>query len=418
MRRLWTGAAVAALLAGGGAARADTVADWWDYAGKIASPLTAAPQSPDQQRAATRASLAMFEAVNAIDRRYASWLNLPAADPTASQDAAAATAAYTVLASAFPAMKTSLEESYAITMDEIADGPAKAKGKAIGEAAARAALAVGGIDPAVEQRPYRPRTAAGEWVPTALPGIDASMYAMKPWAIPSVEALMPPPPVALASARWTKDYEEVRRLGGRASKERTPHQTLMARYRQAFDLTPTMRSLADQPGRTPVQNARMFARYQMAFDDAAEVMAAAKFRYDFWRPITAIRNGGGDGNDATPADPVWVPLLATPNFAEYPCGHCTVAAAIAEIMKTETGPRPPGGVRVGSQAVPNSIVQTLPDWDSWAQQVSDSRTYGGVHYRFSNEAGEAIGRAAARIVAEKVMKPVAVPSKAKRPGRR
>jgi hypothetical protein len=162
----------------------------------------------------------------------------------------------------------------------------------------------------------------------------------------------------------------------------------------------------------------MFARYQMAFDDAAEVMAAAKFRYDFWRPITAIRNGGGDGNDATPADPVWVPLLATPNFAEYPCGHCTVAAAIAEIMKTETGPRPPGGVRVGSQAVPNSIVQTLPDWDSWAQQVSDSRTYGGVHYRFSNEAGEAIGRAAARIVAEKVMKPVAVPSKAKRPGRR
>jgi hypothetical protein len=143
-------------------------------------------------------------------------------------------------------------------------------------------------------------------------------------------------------------------------------------------------------------------------------MAAAKFRYDFWRPITAIRNGAGDGNDATPADPAWAPLLATPNFAEYPCGHCTVAAAIAEIMKTETGPRPPGGVRVGSQAVPNSIVQTLPDWDSWAQQVSDSRTYGGVHYRFSNEAGEAIGRAAARIVAEKVMKPLPVAKRRKR----
>src|SRR5437763_17156022 len=132
MRKLWIGAAAAALLAGGGAARADTVADWWDYAGKIASPLTAAAQTPDQQRAATRASLAMFEAVNAIDRRYESWLNLPAADPTASQDAAAATAAYTVLVSAFPGMKTALDESYAITMDEIADGPAKAKGKAIG----------------------------------------------------------------------------------------------------------------------------------------------------------------------------------------------------------------------------------------------------------------------------------------------
>jgi len=405
-RSILTGAAAAALLMAAAPARADTVADWWDYAGKIGNPLTGGAQTPDQQRAITRASLAMFEAVNAIDRRYESWLNFPVGDPAASQDAAAATAAYKVLAAAFPAMRTALDESYAITMDEIADGPAKEKGRAIGEAAARAAMAAGGIDPAVPQIPYRPRTAPGEWVPTALPAIDSAMYAMKPWAIPSVEALMPPPPVALGSARWAKDYEEVRRLGGRASKERTPHQTLMARYRQAFDLTPTMRSLADQPGRTPVRNARMFARYQMAFDDAAEVMAAAKFKYDFWRPITAIRNGAADGNDATQPDPAWVPLLPTPNFAEYPCGHCTVAAAIAEIMKAETGPRPPGGVRVGSLAVPNSIVQALPDWDDWAQQVSDSRMYGGVHYRFSNEAGEQIGRAAARIVAEKVMRPL------------
>jgi hypothetical protein len=408
MRRLWIAATAAALMASG-TAHADTVADWWDYAGKIASPLTAVPQTPDQQRAVTRASLAMFEALNAIDRRYESWLNFPAGDPTASQDAAAATAAYKVLVAAFPAMKTSLDESYAITMDEIADGPAKDKGRTIGEAAARAALAVGGIDPAVEQRPYRPRTAPGEWVPTALPVIDSSMYAMKPWAIPSVAALMPPPPTALSGAQWAASYEEVRRLGGRASKERTPHQTLMARYRQAFDLAPTMRSLADQPGRSPVRNARMFARYQMAFDDAAEVMVAAKFKYDFWRPITAIRNGAADGNDATQPDPAWAPLLPTPNFAEYPCGHCTVAAAIAEIMKAETGPRPPGGVRVGSLAVPNSIVQTLPTWDDWAQQVSDSRIYGGVHFRFSNEAGEQIGRAAARIVAEKVMRPLPVP---------
>jgi len=406
-RSILTGAAAAALLMAATPARADTVADWWDYAGEIGNPVTGGPQTPDQQRAITRASLAMFEAVNAIDRRYESWLNFPAGDQAASQDAAAATAAYEVLAAAFPAMKTPLDESYAITMDEIADGPAKEKGRAIGEAAARAAMAAGGIDQAVRQIPYRPRTVPGEWVPTALPAIDSAMYAMKPWAIPSVEALMPPPPVALGSARWAKDYEEVRRLGARASKERTPHQTLMARYRQAFDLTPTMRSLADQPGRTPVQNARMFARYQMAFDDAAEVMAAAKFKYDFWRPITAIRNGAADGNDATQPEPAWVPLLPTPNFAEYPCGHCTVAAAIAEIMKAETGPRPPGGVRVGSLAVPNSIVQTLPDWDDWAQQVSDSRMYGGVHYRFSNEAGEQIGRAAARIVAEKVMRPLA-----------
>ena len=346
----------------------------------------------------------MFEAVDAIDRRYESYVGFPAGDPAASQDAAAATAAYQVLLAAFPAQKTALDESYAITMAEIADPKAREAGRAIGEAAAKAALAVGGVDPAIAQQPYRPRTTPGAWVATALPGIESYMYAFHPWAIGSAEALRPPPP-PLGSARWARDYEEVRRLGGRASRERTPQQTLMARYRQAFDLTPSMRVIADQPGRTPVRNARMFALYQMAFDDAATAMIAAKFHYDFWRPITAIRNGADDGNDATAADPAWLPLLPTPNFPEYPCGHCTVAAAIAGIMDVEA-PHPPGGVRVGSLAVPNSIVQTLPGWDEWARQVSDSRMYGGVHYRFSNEAGEQIGRAAARLVLEKVMRPL------------
>ncbi len=414
MRRIgFMGAAAAAALMAGPAA-ADTVADWWDYAGRIASPLTAAPQTPEQSRALTRASIAMFEAVNAIDRRYQSYLGFPAGDPAASQDAAAATAAYKVLLAAFPNRKTALDDNYAITMAEIRDEKAREAGRLIGEAAARAALAAGGIDPAIEQSPYRPRTTPGEWVATDLPSIEAYFYAFRPWVIPSVDALRPPPPVALTSARWAKDYEEIRRFGARDSKERTPHQSLMARFRQAPDLTPTMRALADQPGRSPVRNARMFAIYQMAFDDAAEAMAAAKMHYNFWRPITAIRNGATDGNDATPTDPAWVPLLATPNFPEYPCGHCTVAAAIAEVMNAETGPRPPGGVKVGSLAVPNSIVQTLPTWDEWAQQVSDSRMYGGVHFRFSNEAGEQIGRRAARMVLEKVALPLPAPPKRKR----
>ena len=150
----------------------------------------------------------------------------------------------------------------------------------------------------------------------------------------------------------------------------------------------------------------MFAVYQMAFDDAAEAMVAAKMYYNYWRPITAIRNGAADGNDATQPDPAWVPLLPTPNFPEYPCGHCTVSGAIAEVMTAETGPRPRGGVRVSSLAAPLSAVQVLPSWDEWAHEVNDSRMYGGVHYRFSNDAGEAIGRRAARIVMDTVMQPL------------
>jgi len=399
-------AAVAALLLAQ-PARADTVSDWWDFANRISGPTQGSPgRTPDQERAVTRAALAMFEAVNAIDRRYQSHLGFPAGDASASQDAAAATAAYQVLVQSFPAQKTALDESYAIAMAAIPDEARREAGRRIGEAAATAALAAGGIDPAIEQVPYRPRTAAGEWIATGLPQIEPFMSAFRPWAIGSADALRPPPPPALTSAIWARDYEEVRRLGGRTSTERTPHQSLMARYRQAFDMTPSMRLAADMPGRTPVQNARMFAIYQMAFDDAALAMIAAKFHYNYWRPITAIRNGAADGNAATQADPAWVPLLGTPNFPEYPCGHCTVAAAIAEVMTAEVGPRPAAGVRVGSQAVPLSMVQMLPSWDEWAQQVSDSRIYGGVHYRFSNEAGERIGRRAARIVLERVMRPL------------
>ena len=401
-------AAAAAAIFWAQPASADTVCEWMELAGRLGSAAQAAPMQPaEQTRATTRTALAMFEALNRIEPRYRSYLAFAApANPDASQDAAAATAAFKVLAHHHPSQRTALEESYALAMSTLPDGPAKEAGRLIGEAAATAAIAAGGVDPAIEQTPYRPRAAPGEWIGASLPSLEPYWGAIRPWIVASPDALRPAPPVPLTSARWARDYEEVRRLGGRASTERTPHQTLVARYRQAFDTIPSMRLVADRPGRTPVQNARMFAVYQMAFDDAAQAMVVAKQHYDFWRPITAIRNGAQDGNDATPADPAWLPLLPTPNFSEYPCGHCTVAAAIAEVMKAETGNSPAGGVRIMSQAIPMSVVQSFPSWDAWAQEVSDSRIYGGVHFRFSNEAGEEIGRRAARLVLERALQPL------------
>lgn len=412
MRKTYLLTAAAAALAFAQPAWADTVTDWMDLAVRLgnAAQASPAPRPPEQERATTRVALAMFEAANAIDRRYRSHLNFPAAGADASQDAAAATAAYRVLLHHYPAQRTSLEESYALVMAGIPDPARREAGRLVGEAAAAAAITAGGVDPAVVQAPYRPRTTPGEWVGAALPSLEPYWAAFRPWVIPGAEALRPPPPPAMNSERWARDYEEVRRLGGRTSGERTPHQTLVARYRQAFDTMPSLRSTAEATGRTPVQNARMFAVYQMAFDDAAHAMVVAKQHYNYWRPITAIRNGDGDGNDATQADPAWLPLLPTPNFSEYPCGHCTVAAAIAEVMNAEVGARPPGGVRVMSVALPVSVTQTFQSWDAWAQEVSDSRIYGGVHFRFSNEAGEQIGRRAARMVLERALQPL--------PGRR
>jgi len=409
MRKSLLLAATALAAFGAAPALADTVCEWMEFSTGIATaaaPPASAPRTPDHDRAGTQVALAMFEALNAIDRSFESYLKFPAGDPRASQDVAAATAAYQVLTAHYPGQKTALDENYAIALAAEKDAGARDAGKAIGEAAAKAALASGGIDPKVVQTPYMPRTQPGVWVPVPLPFFEPFMTAFTPWILPRVDAARPGPPPALTSERWARDYDEVKRLGGRNSKERTANETLMARYRITPNMMPTMRLIADAKGRSLVANARLFALNAMVADDTLMALGEAKLHYNFWRPITAIRNGEADGNPATAPDPSWVPLITTPNHPEYPCGHCGLSAAAAEVLKAEVGEAPPGGVRVASLSIPTSNVQVLPSFDEWVRQVSYSRILGGVHYRFSNDAGEELGRKIGEMAVANVMKPL------------
>jgi len=392
---------------------ADTATDWWELASKFnfAQQASSMPAPPEAQRASARAALAVFEAVNAIDRRYESYVGFPAASQPASQDAAAATAAFKVLLTHYPQKKSDLEESYAMTMARLPEGAAKAAGIALGEKAAAAVTGLGAIDPAIVQEPYRPRTAPGEWIGSTPPSLEPYWRAFKPWVAKNNAEFLSAPPPALTSEVWARDYDEVRRLGGRTSKERTEAQTLIARYRQAYDLSPTVRFIADRPGRRQVDNARLLALYQIAMDDAVQAMIVSKQKYDFWRPITAIRNGDKDGNPATTRDAGWLPLLPTPNFPEYPCGHCTAIAVQTEVLKLAGGLPASMPVRISTGMNPNLVVQSVPGWDEAVRQVSDSRMLGGVHYRFSNDAGEEIGRKSARMVVATILKPLPSPRK-------
>jgi hypothetical protein len=391
-------------------ARADIVCEWMDFAAKTqaAAPSTQQPVflTGEHERAASQVALAMFEALNAIDRRYESYLGLPRAAAGASPDAAAATAAYQVLISHYPALKSSIDESYSMAMDGIADAAAREAGRKLGAEAAAAALKAGTMDPALPAIPYQPQAPVGVWVPTQLPVFAPTYLTLKPWVIGKADAVRPGPPPALTSERYARDFDEVKRVGGKNSSIRTPHQTLMARYRITPDMMPALRMIADQKDRRLVDNARMFALYHMVSDDALLAIVDAKQHYNFWRPITAIRNAEKDGNAETVPEPGWEPLIQTPNHPEYPCGHCIGAGAIAELMKLEYGNRPAWGVRVASRSIPNAAVQVLPDWDKWAEEVSWSRTLGGVHYRFSNEAGDEMGRKIARMAVAKVMRPI------------
>lgn len=390
-------------------AAADTVCEWMEFGTSVqaaAAPPPTAPRVPDHDRAQTQVALAMFEALNAIDRRYESYLGMAAADPKASQDAAAATAAYQVLLAHYPSQKAALDESYTITLEIVADKGARESGVAIGKAAAELALKAGGIDPVIAQTPYLPRAQVGVWVPTQLPVFEPFSTAFKPWILDRADSVRPDPPPSLNSEAWVRDYNEVKRLGGKKSVERTPHETLMARYRITANMMPSFRLAADAPGRRPVENARMFAILGMIENDAMLAIADAKLHYNYWRPVTAIRNGELDGNAATDPDKGWEPLIATPNHPEYPCGHCILAASAADFMKAEVGNKPAWGVRVSSRSIPNSAVQALPSWDEWVRQVSYSRTLGGVHYRFSNDAGEEMGRKIAQLAMARIMRPL------------
>lgn len=395
MRTFLTSAFTVVGLALAPAAQADVVTDWAEF-GNAIDANDDSPWSPELYFAQTQLALAMFEAANAIDRKFESYLGLEAGESDASVDAAVITAARDVLVTRYPARKQDVEYSYELALSMITDQSARDKGIAIGQRAAEAALATAKVDPNKKAPPYRPLTAPGVWVPVQLPSLRDDYRILPLWAINSVADYMPPPPPSMKSEIWTRDFNEVKRLGGRNSAERTSVQSRIARYRITPVIFPTLSAIADMPGRSTVQNARMLALFKMAGDDTEIVTSNAKLDYNFWRPLTAIRNADQDGNPDTEIDPDWAPFIGTPNFPEYPCAHCSWSATVAEVLKAEVGNSPPGGVQVGSRSLDFAATQVVPTFDQWVSEVSFSRTLGGVHYRFSNEAGEALGRKVAR----------------------
>lgn len=395
-QRIVSAALFSAAIAWAHPAKADIVIDWADFANRINNKVD--ERSPVTVAANPQMALAMFEAANAVDHRYQSYLGISAAAPGASEEAAVMSAAHAVLAACYPDQKKMIDENYAVALEQVPDGPARKAGVAIGEAAAAKAMTHGLVDKSIVQQPFRPATSPGTWIGAQLPVFDTWFQALQPFAIGKVDAVRPPAPPALTSDRYAKDFDEVKRLGGKDSKERTDHQSRMARYRITPDLMPMLRRISDLPGRSTVQNARMIARVAMTEFDEGLAMVDAKMHYQFWRPITAIRDADQDGNDATSRDANWVPLINTPNHPEYPCGHCGYASAMATVLKAEVGNAPPGGVEVASDSIPDALLQRLPTFDDWVREVSFSRTLGGVHYRFSNEAAQELGRQAAEKV--------------------
>jgi len=401
---------VAATLLASTLAQADVVTDWSITAGDLAA--TGKLPSGGAYRATAVVQTAVYEAVNAITKRYPPERVKLDAAPGASTEAAVAAANRATLTALVPVQQAAIDKAYQEALATLPDTPAKTAGIAVGEQAATALLALCANDGFDAPDSYRPYTTPGAYVPTTLPDI-AHWPGRKPWTLTSADQFRPGPPPSLTSAVWARDYNEIKALGAKQSTQRTAEQTVIARFWEARVPTiylPVVRSVAMAPGREITQNARLLAVATQAMDDALIAVADAKYHYNFWRPITAIRNGDSDGNDATERDASWVPLIDTPMHPEYPCAHCILSATVATVLYAEVGPGSMPTLRTTSPTAPG-MERSWTTIEEFMQEVANARIYDGVHYRNSTEVGTAMGKQVGAWAAGKYLQgPQASPS--------
>jgi hypothetical protein len=157
-------------------------------------------------------------------------------------------------------------------------------------------------------------------------------------------------------------------------------------------------SVAIAPAREVTRNARLYAVVTAAINDAEIAVLEAKYHYNFWRPITAIRNGDRDDNPATERDPDWTPLIATPLHPEYPCAHCVIAATIAVVIRADVGREPLPTLVTHSNTAPG-VTRHWTHTEDVVKEVSEARILDGVHYRTSTEVGNRLGAQIGALVA-------------------
>ena len=401
------GALVAvAVLAAAPPACADVITDWNENAVTLVTPRMPPPVA---QRAVAMVQVAMFDAVNSIERRYRPYLVQLETASIASKEAAAAAAAGAVLAGVIPNAEKQAQELTASYLAALPEGEAKSEGVKLGKAVAARILQARRNDGSDAPDAYRPKTKPGVYVPTAIT-VGSSWPNVMPFALKSPAQFRPEPPIALAGKEWAADYKQIKDLGAKNSTKRSARQTEDARFwlitgPQSTD--PIARQLVAAKKLNVLDSARFMALASVALADAYIAVMDAKYHYEFWRPITAIRNGDIDGNPATDRDPTWQPIDNTPMHPEYPCAHCIGSSALATVVETvlETAEIPE--IVMTSPTAPG-VTHRWTNIRGYTDEVSQARIWAGFHYRFSTRVGQEMGRKIGRYVVTNVMQPAAV----------
>lgn len=359
------------------------------------------------------AHAAMYNAVVAIEGGYQPYLVATTAPDGASAPAAAAAAVHAVLMNHLPAQKDMLDMELWDTLQALGSTSGdRAKGAAVGRAAAAAILALRAGDGLDEADTYTiPTAAPGVWEPfptPTTPALDPWVAVMKPFVMTGPSQFRPGPPPRLGSRTYVRDLEEVRLMGAVDSAARTPEQTEIAKFWQTngvIQYNEMFRTVAGQRGLGLLEAARFFAMGNLIGTDAMVAAFDAKYHYELWRPWTTIRKADLDGSPATAPDPTWMHLAMLPNHPEYVAAHTTFASAIAEMLTAFLGTRSIGISLTSTTTGMTPTTYTYATAEDLRSQVINARTWGGLHYRNSSVVGNDVGRRMAAYALKNHFKP-------------
>jgi hypothetical protein len=300
-----------------------------------------------------------------------------------------------------------VQSTFTSYLATLPDGEGKFKGIELGQKVAAQILKARANDGASAPDAYRPKTKPGVYIPTPIT-VGSQFPNVTPFAMTSPSQFRPKPPPSLKSEQWARDYNEIKDLGEKNSTRRTARQTEDARFwllvgpRSTY---PLPRQVAVASTMSLLDSARFMALVSIATMDAVIAVFDAKYKYEFWRPITAIRNGDIDGNPASERVATWQPIDVTPMHPEYPCAHCITSSAIAAVIAAVLGTDEIPEVALTSPFAPG-VTHRFTDLRAYTEEVANARIYAGFHYRSSTIVGREMGQKIGDWAVKSVMQPV------------
>jgi len=356
---------------------------------------------------------AIYDAVNAIDRKHRPYLvRLSSVPRDASQEAAAAAAAHEVLVALYPSFKTTLDTQLQQSLVQIPDGNGKAEGVLIGQDVADRILAARSNDGSnAPPIPYVFGTAPGDYQstpPNFAPQPQFTNWShVTPFALERANQFRPGPPPALTSDAYSDAFNQIKSLGIGNSTTATADEALTGRFWNGAIQNywnEIAQTLSQARGLSTAQNARLFALLNLSFADDVIAFYDAKYTFNFWRPVTAIRAADPGINPETVADPNWLPEVGkTAPDPSYPGAHGVISASAAEVL-ISFFERDHAEFNVTSEVLPG-VQRSFTSLSAAAEEATLSRIFGGQHFHFDLTAGQRLGREVADFVVDNFLTP-------------